>query len=169
MVREALFSILGDAIPGQPFIDLFAGTGANGLEALSRGASTVFFVERDVRLANEIERHLRDFGVGGGHIVRTDAYRWAERWEAPAEPVNVFVSPPFPDFERRPDALVRLLSELQRKVAADSVLVLQGERGLFVDQLPSGAEWEERRYGRNLLLIWVKENADGAPDPADPN
>src|SRR5262244_3396734 len=63
MVREALFSILGDAVPGRPFIDVFAGTGANGLEALSRGASEVVFLERDVRLAGDIERYLAEFGV----------------------------------------------------------------------------------------------------------
>src|SRR5262249_7762211 len=98
MVREALFSILGDAIPERPFIDLSAGTGANGLEAISRGARSATFVERDAHLANEIDRHVRDFRVADqARIVRSDAYRWAERWLAPAEPVNIFVSPPFPD------------------------------------------------------------------------
>jgi 16S rRNA (guanine966-N2)-methyltransferase len=157
MVREAFFSIMGDAIPSRPFIDVFAGTGAFGLEALSRGASQALFVERDVRLAGEIERHLRDFHMtGAGRVQRGDAYRWAERWQAPAEPVNVFVSPPFADFSRRPEDLIQLLETIQQKAAAGSVLVLQGERGLAAGQLPDGGRWEERRYGRNLLLIWMK-------------
>src|SRR5207245_9301087 len=63
MVREALFSILGNAVPEQPFFDVFAGTGANGLEALSRGASFATFVERDFRLAQDIDTHLKTFGV----------------------------------------------------------------------------------------------------------
>src|SRR5205807_7396140 len=63
MVREALFSILGNAVPDRPFVDVFAGTGVVGLEALSRGASAATFVERDHRLANNIEGHLRSFGV----------------------------------------------------------------------------------------------------------
>ena len=63
MLREALFSILGTAVPGRPFYDLFAGTGAIGLEALSRGAQPVVFVERDFRVAGEIEHHLQAFGV----------------------------------------------------------------------------------------------------------
>src|SRR5947209_1518524 len=62
-VREALFSILGNAVPGRPFVDLFAGTGVNGLEALSRGATSATFVERDHRLGNDIEAHLGRFGV----------------------------------------------------------------------------------------------------------
>jgi 16S rRNA (guanine(966)-N(2))-methyltransferase RsmD len=158
MVREALFSILGNAIPDRPFIDLFAGTGANGLEAISRGATTATFVERDVRLANEIDRHAQAFHVGDrARIVRSDAYRWAERWLAPAEPVNVFVSPPFPDFQHRGEALLLLLEQLQQKLAVGSVVVVQAEKGLAVGQLPLAEQWEERRYGRNLLLIWVKQ------------
>src|SRR5437764_12904490 len=89
MVRQALFSILGDAVPGRPFFDLFAGTGAVGLEALSRGARTATFVERDVRTANEIGRNAGIFGVAERTLLRrNDAYRWVEAWSAPDEPVN---------------------------------------------------------------------------------
>ena len=117
MVREALFSILGNAIPGRPFLDVFAGTGVNGLEALSRGASSATFVERDFRLIGDLERHLAEFRVGDqSHIDRTDVYRWAERWQPPAEPVTVFLSPPFADFERRPDDLLQLTAVLQQKL-----------------------------------------------------
>src|SRR5262245_17082481 len=83
MVREALFSILGNAVPGRPFFDVFAGTGIVGLEALSRGASHATFVERDFRLAQDIGKHLDDFGLGSaGRTLRTDAYRWASAWQA---------------------------------------------------------------------------------------
>src|ERR1700722_2057012 len=81
MVREALFSILGDAVPDRPFFDVFAGTGVVGLEALSRGAASVVFVERDFRLIAELERHITTFGVGGAaRIARSDVYRWIDRW-----------------------------------------------------------------------------------------
>src|SRR5437016_5131790 len=63
MVREALFSILGNAVPDRPFFDVFAGTGVVGLEAVSRGASSTTFVERDFRLIGELEQHIRTFGV----------------------------------------------------------------------------------------------------------
>src|SRR5437867_13310269 len=81
MVREALFSILGNAVPGRPFFDVFAGTGIIGLEALSRGASQASFVERDFRLIDDLERHLKDFEVGDStRVIRADVYRWIERW-----------------------------------------------------------------------------------------
>src|SRR5437764_8228444 len=103
MVREAFFSILGNAIPDRPFVDVFAGTGVVGLEALSRGASAATFVERDHRLGNDIDANLREFGVQRtGQLLRTDVYRWAERWRPPVGQVNVFVSPPFADLEQPP-------------------------------------------------------------------
>jgi 16S rRNA (guanine(966)-N(2))-methyltransferase RsmD len=158
MVREALFSILGDAIPDRPFFDVFAGTGVIGLEALSRGASSVAFIERDFRLLDAIEGHLHDFGVAErGRAVRTDVYRWIERWQPPDEPVTVFLSPPFGDFEQRSEALNGVLSELRRKVAPGSVVVLQAEESDFLNSLPGRTEADERKYGRNHLLFWVKE------------
>jgi 16S rRNA (guanine966-N2)-methyltransferase len=158
MVREALFSILGNAVPGRPFLDVFAGTGVVGLEALSRGASAATFVERDFRLVAALEQHLEEFGVAPqATLVRADVYRWAERYEAPAEPVSVFLSPPFADLQRRPEALVRLLARLQQAVAPGSVLVLQSESQVSLGPLPEADRWERRRYGRNELLIWVKE------------
>jgi 16S rRNA (guanine966-N2)-methyltransferase len=165
MVREALFSILGNAVPDRPFFDVFAGTGVVGLEALSRGASTVTFVERDFRLIQDLERHIHDFGVeSSASITRTDVYRWIEHWQAPAEPVTVFLSPPFADFDRRPEDLLHVVALLQQKMAPESVLVLQSEATASLDELPARTEWDERRYGRNHLLIWVKESAGAAPE-----
>jgi 16S rRNA (guanine(966)-N(2))-methyltransferase RsmD len=166
-VREALFSILGDAVPERPFIDLFAGTGAVGLEAISRGANRVIFVERELRIAGEIHGHARAFGVEDrAAIQRADVYRWAERWLAPAEPVNIFLGPPFPDLKHRADDLVHVLATLQEKVGLGSVVVLQSERIFDPTVLPHPEEWDQREYGRNRLSIWVKEQP-ALPEAAD--
>lgn len=170
MVREALFSILGNAVPGRPFVDIFAGTGVVGMEAVSRGASAVTFVERDVRSAGEIEAHLREFGVADrATVARADVYRWAERWAAPPEPVNVFFSPPFADFSRRPEEFLALVERVRDKVAPESVVVVQGERDALKDHEAAFAGWDVRRYGRNELLLWVKEAGQpaGLEDVAD--
>jgi 16S rRNA (guanine966-N2)-methyltransferase len=158
MVREALFSILGNAVPDRPFFDVFAGTGVNGLEALSRGARSATFVERDFRLVGELEGHIKAFGVGDrAHLARADVYRWVERWRAPAEPVTVFLSPPFDDYKQRPGTLWGGLGVLQVHLHPGSVLALQAERGVVLDDLPRLPEWDVRTYGRNVLLFWVKE------------
>ncbi len=61
LVRAAYFSILGNAVPGRGFIDIFAGTGVIGIRRLSRGASAALLIERDPQLAKGIEAHLRTF------------------------------------------------------------------------------------------------------------
>jgi 16S rRNA (guanine966-N2)-methyltransferase len=158
MVREALFNILADVVPGRPFFDLFAGTGAVGLEALSRGASSVEFIERDPRLAGDILHHLQEFGVADqGFVYRADVYRRIERWRPPAEPVTLFLGPPFSDFENRLDNLLQAVAGLQQKAAAGSVLVLQSEKSFDPGLLPDASRWDQRLYGRNRLSIWLKE------------
>src|SRR5262245_17369613 len=159
MVREALFSILGNAVPGRPFFDVFAGTGVVGMEAISRGAASASFVERDFRLIDGLERHLKAFKLDQGRIIRGDVYRWVARWPPPLEPVNVFLSPPFADLERRADDMVELVATLQRQVHPASVVVLQAERTPLLDRLPQRERWDERRYGRNHLLFWVREES----------
>jgi 16S rRNA (guanine(966)-N(2))-methyltransferase RsmD len=161
-VREALFSILGNAVPERPFLDIFAGTGINGFEALSRGASSALFLERDFRLAQEIDEHRRALGLADhSTLLRADAYRWAAQWQAPAEPVNVFLSPPFADLEKRPDEFLALVAAVQEKAAVGSVVTIQSERGSPLEGAPALAGWDERRYGRNVLLIWVKVQGVG--------
>jgi 16S rRNA (guanine(966)-N(2))-methyltransferase RsmD len=158
IVREALFSILGHAVPGRPFFDLFAGTGAVGMEALSRGATALTLVERDAQVAGTIHHHLQTFGIAEqATLHRADVYRWIERWQAPGEPVTIFLGPPFPDFERRLETLLQAVADLQEKVAPGSVLVLQNEKTLPTDRLPDAEHWKHRQYGRNRLSIWTKE------------
>ena len=165
MVREALFSILGNAVPNRQFFDVFAGTGADGLEALSRGASFTSFVERDFKLAHEIDRYLKAFGVADrGQVVRTDVYRWAAQWRAPREPINIFVSPPFADLDDRRDEFLALVAGLRDKAADGSVLVMQTERQPNQHSWPEFADWEERRYGRNVLQLMVKDTAPAVED-----
>jgi 16S rRNA (guanine(966)-N(2))-methyltransferase RsmD len=169
MVRQALFSILGDAVPGRPFFDLFAGTGAVGLEALSRGARMVSLVERDLRTAAEIERNLRDFRVSDrAAVVRADVYRWVQRWHPGDGPVNLFLGPPYPDYQRRLEDLLGLIGELQARVADGSVIVVQSERLPEGTSLPDASRWDERRYGRNHLWFWVKGPAADADAAAQP-
>ena len=116
MVREAYFSILGNAIPDRPFVDIFAGTGVVGIEALSHGASMTHFVERDPQFAKGIESHLRKFElIRQTKLYRTDAYRWVAAWIAPKDPVNVFISPPFADLTNKTDDLVSTFKTAAKK------------------------------------------------------
>jgi len=162
LVREALFSILGNAIPGRVFFDIFAGTGVVGLEAVSRGASSARLIEKDPRQVADVQKYADQFGISDKvQVLKADAYRWAERWIAPKEPVNLFLSPPFPDLTDKIDEFLALVRLLLEKAADESVLTIQAEEGFPVNQLPNPPAWDVRAYGRNMLLFYVK----GEPPP----
>jgi 16S rRNA (guanine(966)-N(2))-methyltransferase RsmD len=157
LVREALFSILGNAVPGRVFYDVFAGTGVVGLEAVSRGAASARLIEKDPKQVAAIQKYADQFGVADKvQILRADVYRWAERWVPPGTaPVNLFLSPPFPDLTERADEFLGLVRTLLDKAPDESVLTIQAEDGFPADRLPDLAAWDVRRYGRNMLLFYV--------------
>jgi 16S rRNA (guanine966-N2)-methyltransferase len=92
-VRETLFNWLGTAIDGARCLDLFAGSGALGLEALSRGAAHVTFVERDAAAARALRERLVEWQAGDARVERTDALRFLARAPQPFD--IVFLDPPF--------------------------------------------------------------------------
>lgn len=100
-LRETLFNVLGADIAGSRFIDLFAGTGAIGIEALSRGASEVVFVENHSPAAALIRRNLEALGIRKGAIVlATDAIRGLEKLASKEKSKTslydyVFLDPPY--------------------------------------------------------------------------
>jgi 16S rRNA (guanine966-N2)-methyltransferase len=158
-VREALFSILGNAVPDRVFYDLFSGTGVVGIEAVSRGASRAVLLEKDAKQAGEILKYVERFKLLAQiQVLRADVYRWAERWIAPkTDPVNVFLSPPFPDLSgSKGDEFLKCVTLLLEKIPDLSVLTIQAEDGFPLEKLPKQELWDIRKYGRNLLLFRVK-------------
>lgn len=167
MVREALFSILGNAVPDRVFYDIFAGTGVVGLEAVSRGATSARLIEKDSRQGADIQKYAEQFGVGSKvQILKADAYRWAERWLPPKDAVNLFLSPPFPDLSEKAEEFLTLINLLRDKAPNESVLAIQAEEGFPLDKLPDPGAWDVRKYGRNMLLFYVK-NPPAAPESRD--
>ena len=168
MVREALFSILGNAVPGRAFYDVFAGTGVIGMEAISRGASKAYFLEKDGKLLDAIQKYLSRFGIADNtQCMKTDVYRFWERWRPTDDrPVNIFFSPPFPDLTDRAAEFVALIDLVCKKAPNESVVIIQAEDGFDCDKLPYAGQWDYRKYGRNILLFWVKDEAPGTTDAA---
>ena len=95
-VRETLFNWLGPRVSGARCLDLFAGSGALGLESLSRGAAHVTFVERDEAAVRELRARLSEWGASGGRVEHADALRFLGGPRTGGEPFGiVFLDPPF--------------------------------------------------------------------------
>src|SRR5579872_6571850 len=169
MVREAFFSILGNAVPDRVFYDVFAGTGVVGLEAVSRGASSARLIEKDARQVADIQKYASEFGIADRvQVLRADSYRWAERWIPGKEPVNIFVSPPFSDLSAKIIEFLAFVNLLLEKAPNESVLTIQSEDGFPIEQLPDLPAWDIRTYGRNQLLFRVKGEAVSPPESQEP-
>jgi 16S rRNA (guanine966-N2)-methyltransferase len=145
-IREAAFSIIGSVV-GARVLDLFAGSGALGLEALSRGAASAVFVESDRDAVRAIERNLEKLQLTGARIVRSDVLRYLaiaeERYDL------VLVDPPYEVVEslRMPFAV-----HLPRVLADGGLLVLETAAGVELD-LPLGLR-TTRRHGSTQLTVF---------------
>jgi 16S rRNA (guanine966-N2)-methyltransferase len=95
-VRETLFNWLTPELPGSHCLDLFAGSGALGLEALSRGAASGWFVDTARSAGNQIRQHLATLQCDAGHVVDADVTQWLKIKPAAAPRFHcVFLDPPF--------------------------------------------------------------------------
>jgi 16S rRNA (guanine966-N2)-methyltransferase len=159
-VREAVFNALGSlgVVDGAVVADLFAGSGALGIEALSRGAASAHFVESDRRAVAAIEDNLAALDLADRGVVLRGRVETAVD-ELPTSLDLVLADPPYA-FDGWSELLIRLLPHL----ADDAVVVAESDRSLT---LPP--EWEkvrERTYG-GTVVVFARPDlpARGAPDP----
>ena len=151
-VREALFNVLAARrdFDGLHVVDLYAGSGALGLEALSRGAASVLLVESDRRAAEVIARNIATVGLPGATVRRGPVA--AVLGTGPSRPVDlVFADPPYDLAGEQMQAVLNALAE-HRWVGPGSVVVV--ERPASAPELtwPPGWEpWPVRRYGDTRL------------------
>jgi 16S rRNA (guanine966-N2)-methyltransferase len=148
-VREAVFSSLEsmDGLDGARVVDLFAGTGALGIEALSRGASRAVFVDTDPVAVEAVRSNLEATGLTQrGHVERSDVVRFLDRRHEGFD--LAFADPPY-EFQ----AWDEVLSRLGARIA-----VLESNRELEV-----GGSWrttKQKRYGDTVVTVVVQLRAD---------
>lgn len=147
-VREALFGVLGTSVDGARVLDLFAGSGALGIEALSRGASSAVFVDRAPAAIKAIGANLAALGVEAD-VRRAEARAALRTASARGEAYDlVFLDPPY----RRAAELGRELSEaLPAVLAPGARVVSESDRRDPLDL--ALALTDERRYGDTLIRI----------------
>lgn len=169
LVRESIFNILGPSIEGLTVVDLFAGTGALGLEALSRGAARAIFVERDREAVALIYRNVATLRYEDrAKVMLTDAYRFARGLVGDPEggPLVVFIDPPYREYEHRKKQVCAMLAGLAAQLPDGSTLVVESSRTLDDQTLPELDRWNVRRYGGTLVAI-LTLGEDEPDEPAE--
>lgn len=158
-LREALFNVLAPRIEGSTFVDAYAGCGAVGIEALSRGAARVVFIERKPAAARQIRENLRSLGVEEGFEIHCGK---AVPRLAQAQADIVFLDPPY-DLDREYEAALRALGENPPPL----VVVQHAARKRLKDEYGRLRRTRTVRHGDNALSFY--EPAGDAPAAEEPS
>lgn len=165
--REAIFNLIGTEVAGRHAVDLFAGTGALGLEALSRGALSATFIEKHVPSSRVVAENIDVLGVGDSvELLTTSAFLWAKRdlgMGTPAAPPTdrpwvVFCSPPYDFFVERASEIGDLIQRVQTHAPPESLIVVEADDRFDFTDLGAHdsalADWDIRRYPPAVVGIW---------------
>jgi len=163
-VREAIFNLVSTESAGRHVIDLFAGTGALGLEALSRGAASATLIEKHVPTARAIEENVATLALQDRVTLRiTSAFLWGKRdLPSPTDgpprniPWLVFCSPPYDFFVDRLDDMFALIGQIVQAASSGSTIVVESDerfdfRALIGDK---DSAWDVRHYPPAVVGIW---------------
>jgi len=149
MVKEAIFNLIGRDIDGVHVLDLFAGSGALGIEALSRGATGVTFVDREPRGLAILRQNLEALDLKArARVVRGDVVRWLESSPEEIRQAGVvFMDPPYEDV-----VLDRALKVIDRE-AGDAIVLVEHSRRHDLPTLARLRVDRQRRYGDTMVTV----------------
>ena len=157
-LREAIFNRIGSAIQGKHAVDLFAGTGALGLEAVSRGAAGATLIEQHFPTAEIIRQNVAALGVNEtAHIVTASAFVWQQRRpELGTLPWVVFCSPPYDFYVERAEEMLRLIGGLMESAPPQSIFVVESDGRFDFGLLPEGEAWDVRSSPPAVVGIYLR-------------
>jgi 16S rRNA (guanine966-N2)-methyltransferase len=163
-VKAAIFSSLGDAVIGAHVLDLFAGSGGLGIEALSRGALSATFVEQDRQSAGIIESNLAKTKLGG-RVREQDVFAFLRRASSVEKFQIIFADPPYETTKQGERYIDKLLSNeaLPALLDARGVFVLEKRPGEVVPGTKFWRVIRQKRYGATeTLFLSVTRNPQSA-------
>ena len=156
-VRQALFSILSECVDGARVLDLFAGSGALGLEALSRGAASCVFVENQRKAASIISKNLEKTKLTGGRIATSAVDAFLKRDAATYD--IILADPPYWKFHGDTDEIAKLFAEglIHPRLADDGWFVAEASSGYRPPEAEGFVLADRRTYGSSALLFFQKQ------------
>ena len=158
-VREALFSMIAEWLPGARCLDLFAGSGALGIEALSRGAESCLFVDEEGVCCDMIRCNLRKSGLVGGEVMAAEGMEFIESSRGMFD--LIFADPPYKKQGKVDLAAMVVGSEgLPCVMAEGAILVLESRKSQ--DEYPGSERLERlqsRNYGETRLMFFRRVNS----------
>lgn len=157
--REAIFNLVGIDVIGRHAFDLFAGTGALALEALSRGAARATLVERHLPTRNLIEDNIRALGLQDqATAVFSDSFMFVRKLQpdAQATPWIVFCSPPYDLFIDRQADMLAMIGGIVEKMPVGSTLIVEADERFDTSLLPQDVAWRQRAYAPAVVCIAEK-------------
>ena len=154
-VREALFNIIQFEVPGSDFLDLFAGSGAVGLEALSRGAKSATFVEANRRHLAVLKENLDSCRVQSTAVAvaDADAYRWIATYSGPGFSIG-FADPPYALGEEKGYASVLATLAERGVIRPGGLFVAEMTAVQKAEETPGWELIRDRTYGKTRLCLW---------------
>jgi 16S rRNA (guanine966-N2)-methyltransferase len=156
-VREALFDVLGERAAAEEVWDLFAGTGSSGIEALSRGARRVVFVEKSNQALAALRQNLEMLGDdvrGDTEVVKADAWEPVIPAARPEGPDLIFLDPPYQTVAEDPVRAAFRASRLADRLAPGGVLCFHFEDGVLdEDDFDADRSVDLRRWGRSAVAL----------------
>jgi 16S rRNA (guanine966-N2)-methyltransferase len=160
-VRESVFAMLAPEIADADFLDLFAGSGSVGLEALSRGAKRSTFVEASTRhiksLKTNLETVLKETMTSRSEVIVADAYRWIARYAGAGFDI-AFADPPYALGEEKGYASVLATLAERGVVRAGGLFVAEMTAVQRAEETPGWELLRDRVYGKTRICIWRKED-----------
>ena len=158
-VRQAMFSILGVRVEEARILDLFAGSGALGLEALSRGAASCVFVDDHRAVEKVLHENLEKSRLEGARVVRADVHSWVTRDGGSYD--LIFVDPPYAKYPTDRDHLKELFAKgvLADRLAEGGLLIAEQSIGEAVREGAGLIFLERREYGSSAILLYAKAEA----------
>ncbi|MFC7369730.1 16S rRNA (guanine(966)-N(2))-methyltransferase RsmD [Vreelandella zhaodongensis] len=151
-VRETLFNWLGQHLFGKQVLDLFAGTGALGFESLSRGASSVTFVERDAQVAALISQNIITLGASNGRVISADALTFLGQSSHLAD--LVFLDPPFHQGLAAPCCSAL---EAGSWLADDAMIYVETEKSLSPEVPANWQLYRETLAGESAARLYLRK------------